>query len=209
MLLGDLVDVIVLYAWRHPPAYAKFPLDKARPVAAAWQRFLMRPGQWDLLDDLSDRNEPKLTSADVGRVGLYLYTSVWEWSAIFVIVWVHPSGQRFGIIFPSVSNSNAAATTTLQITDALYPVILLPMEAAGAAAELMLFITTTSTTTTTRTDGSNDCIELVQTFDPRGFYRGAGGAPSPGFSDHCHTVSTYWSFDYDWWNKTDMDHKTG
>jgi len=89
-----LLVLIVEYAFSEPPSHVPFPADFDQIM---WLRWL------DLVvddDDVSEAVEGALKQTDIGRVG----ATFWDYGDVscpFVVVWVHPVGQAFGVVFLS------------------------------------------------------------------------------------------------------------
>lgn len=128
-LLADLANLVVDYSWHHPPQYSRVPLsainnhgvDSVVSTILKGVDYVFDPRSgFSLTFETPIQRFLHARQTDIGRIGFEDERVLFQISKLFVVVWVHPSQQMYGVIYPAMSITNSV----LSFLDAYYPVVL-------------------------------------------------------------------------------------
>ena len=196
-LPAPLAQMVLDYAWHHPPRYSTFPLQH------------IRCGIFPRGADEDGRFVESVTFDDIGCLGYEYHWGCGEWSPLFVIVWVHPSQQMFGVVYFSiarridglterdiVAEAMANRNFVIEVTDAHYPVILMTTQSLSPGHHKPCIVLCLSDAPSTALASR---FKLVKEFNPEGFHTDGGAPP------YCHiTPRMYPTLDASWWEHQDI-----
>lgn len=191
-LLSDIVRIVIDYVWHHPPQHAKIPLSATKKhgvdslVMADAVPLSSKPPAYFLHSD-----EMMPSVSDIGRLGMEYDEACYETSPIFLVVWVHPSQQIYGVIYPAISLKDFV----MSFLDAYYPVVLMTTSYLSTS-----YAPPTCALYRPNSQPSRYTCKFTKMYGMDDFDLFAGGAPP-----FCHiTPQMYPTLDQGWWANKDI-----